>query len=62
MDMLSSLRILLRKGFRIKNGRLIFINLRPPVVHLPYSPIYDSSNIPMNEIYSWKMVIHDMYD
>ena len=28
------------------------------MVHSPYSPSYDSSNIPMFEIYSWKMVIY----
>ena len=29
------------------------------MVHSPYSPGYDSSNIPMYAIYSWKMVIYD---
>ena len=29
------------------------------MVHSPYSPSYDSSNIPIYEIYSWKMVIND---
>ena len=34
-------------------------NLRPAVVHSPYLPSYDFSNIPVYEIYSWKMVIYD---
>ena len=50
---------LTQKRLWYQNGSLIFINLRPPVVHSPYSPRYDSSNIPMFKIYSWKMVIYD---
>ena len=29
------------------------------MVHSPYSPSFESPNIPMYEIYSWKMVIYD---
>ena len=48
-----------QKRISYQNGRLIFVNLRPPVVYSPYSPSYYSSNIPMYEIYSWKMVFYD---
>ena len=52
---------LTQKRLSCQNGRLIFIDLssRPPVVHSPYSPSYDSSNIPIYENYSWNIVIND---
>ena len=50
---------LTQKRLSYQNGRSICINLRPPVVHSLYSPSYDSSNTPMYEIDSWKMVIYD---
>ena len=50
---------LIQKTRSYQYGISIFINLRPAVVHLPHSPSYDSFNIPMNEIYSWKMVVYD---
>ena len=50
---------LTQKRLSYQNARLIFINLRPPVVNSPYSPRYDPSNIPIYEIYSWKMVTND---
>ena len=53
MDMFSSLRMWLRKGFHIKRTS-IFNNLWLPVVHSPHSPSFDSPNIPVYEIYSWK--------
>ena len=48
-----------QKRLSYQNHRLIFINLQPPVMNSPYSPSYDSSNIAMYEIYSWKTVIYD---
>ena len=56
--MFSSLRIWLRKGFRVKTAGY-FINLRPPVTNLAYYPSYDSSNVPVYKIDSWMMVIHN---
>ena len=38
---------------------VIFINLRLPVMHLTYSPGYDTSNIPMYIICSWMMANND---
>ena len=55
MDMLSSLQIWPKKRLSYQNGRLYFINLRPTMVYGPSSPSYDSSNIPVYEIYSWKI-------
>ena len=50
---------LTQKRLTYQNGRLIFINLRLPVEHSPYSPSYNSYNIPVYEIFSWGMVIYD---
>ena len=50
---------LTQKRLPYQCGTLIFINLRSPVVHSPYSPSYDPSNTPMHGIYTWKMVIYD---
>ena len=50
---------LTEKMFSHKNDRLIFINLRLPVLYSPYSPADDSSNILMYKIYSWKAAIYD---
>ena len=55
MDMFNPLRIDSGKAFISKRQVILLLNLWPPVVHSPYSPCYDSSNIPMYEIYSWKM-------
>ena len=49
---------LTQKRLSYQNGRLNFMSLRPPVVHSHNSPSYDSSNIPIYEIYSWMMVIN----
>ena len=50
---------LTQKRLLYQSGRLIFINIRPPVVHPPYYLSYDCSYIPMYEIYSWKRFIND---
>ena len=42
-----------------RSRSLIFINIRPLVVHPPYYLSSDCSYIPMYEIYSWKRFIYD---
>ena len=49
---------LTQKRLWYRSRRLIFINIRPLVVHPPYYLSYDCSYIPMYEIYSWKRFIH----
>ena len=50
---------LTQKRFWYRSRRLIFINIRPLLVHPPYYLSYDCSYIPMYEIYSWKRFIND---
>ena len=50
---------LTEKRISYQNCRSIFINLRLQVVYLTYSPVYDTSNIPMYIICSWMMANND---
>ena len=64
MDMFSALRIWLRIDFRIQTAGYFLLTFglqsSPGAFAIfPKLSGYDSSNVPMYEIYSWKMVIYD---